>query len=340
MTTSGAIDTAAVADDTLLLELRHGRHVLPMTQLAMDLGLFDLLAARPADAAQVADHLGTTPRAAEAMLAVEAALGLLRADHDGRFTLTDVAATYLLRSSEFYRGRFLRPDDPGLTALRQASSPGDGAITPLAGDVSLLPDEEVRDFTERMAAFARPAAAALAAHPSLAGARRFLDVAGGSGSLAMAVAREHPGIECVVLDRGPVCRLAAERIAAEGLDGRVFTADQDMLGEEPWPADQDAVLFASVWHNWDPATCEELARRAYAALRPGGSVLVHELPLDARKDGPLAAACLSVTMLLSHRGKQYTREEMAAVLTAAGFVDVTVQQSFGLYAVVAGRRPQ
>ena len=341
MTPSNTLRSApVVADDALLLELRHGRHVLPVTQLAMDLGLFELLVERPAGAAELAARLGVTPRAAEAVLAVAAALGLLAADADGGFALTEVAATYLLRSGEFYRGRFLHPDDPALTALRRASSQEDAAITPLAGDVALLPDEEVRDFTERMAAFARPAAGALAAHPALAGARRFLDVAGGSGSLAIAVARAHPGLACAVLDRGPVCRLGEERIAAAGLGDRVRTVDLDMLGDRPWPGEQDAVLFASVWHNWDPATCAELARRAYAALRPGGTVLVHELPLDERKDGPLAAACLSVTMLLSHRGKQYTRSEMAAVLTAAGFEDVGADQAFGLYAVVSGRRPR
>jgi hypothetical protein len=44
-----------------------------------------------------------------------------------------------------------------------------------------------------------------------------------------------------------------------------------------WPTCHDVHVLSSVLHDWDVPTCEELLRRSFAALAPGGAVLVHEV---------------------------------------------------------------
>ncbi|SDD79007.1 hypothetical protein [Actinokineospora iranica] len=103
MTAAPEVDEAGEGGDTAPLRLRHGRHLLPMPQLAaLDTGLFEILAATPAGIAETAARPGTTGRAAGAMPAVEAALGFLDAPPGGGSARTERARAYLLRESPLY----------------------------------------------------------------------------------------------------------------------------------------------------------------------------------------------------------------------------------------------
>jgi hypothetical protein len=68
-------------------------------------------------------------------------------------------------------------------------------------------------------------------------------------------------------------------------------------------------------------------------------VVLREAPLREDRDGPLAVACFSVSMLLHEHGKQFTRSELGAMLSAAGFVDVDAVPSHGIYELISARRP-
>ncbi|MBV6325088.1 methyltransferase [Duganella violaceipulchra] len=335
-----APQSAGAVDDALLFDLRHARLALPMTQLALERGLFDNLARAPAGALAVAEFLGCSARAAEAMLAVVAALGLLEAGDDGRFSLAPQARHYMLPESPYFRPALLDREDDTLGLLRLAFAPGHDAITPLASDaIGPAQHAGLRDVTLRMDALARPAAPVLAERAPFAGRRRLLDVGGGGGAMCLAIAARHPGLSCTLLDREPVCAIAAERIASSGQEGRIRTLARDML-REPLPEGQDAILFANIFHNWDPATCSALARKAFDALEPGGVVVLYEVLLNPRKDGPLAAACFSVTMLLSHRGKQYTFAELEAMLGHCGFIECRAEPVFGRYHMICATKPE
>ncbi len=72
-------------EDRPLYDLIWMRHALPVTALALEIGLFDHLAERPASIAEIAAHYQVTPRATEAVVAVLAALNFLQAGADGRF---------------------------------------------------------------------------------------------------------------------------------------------------------------------------------------------------------------------------------------------------------------
>ncbi|MFB2556343.1 class I SAM-dependent methyltransferase [Herbiconiux liangxiaofengii] len=104
---------------------------------------------------------------------------------------------------------------------------------------------------------------------------RILDLAGGTGSLALRVLREIPHARAVVADKDPV--LLA--IAADLSDPRLATAAVD-LAHRDWAAHPliadgpfDAVVSSTALHWLQPGVLADVYRRLPALLRPGGIVL-------------------------------------------------------------------
>lgn len=316
----------------------------PALAICDELGIFAALDQQPSDAATVAQRIGIEPRAAEAMLGLMSALGLL-AQADGVFHLTDVARQYLVPTSPFYWGGFLRRirDNP-IDCKRLIDSLRRGAAAreaPVTGEMWRAPQrspEALEAFTHAM--HAHSFALAMRAVPALAldSARKLLDVGGGSGSFSIAAAQHHPQLACAVLDLAPVCKVAREYAERLGARDRVTTVAADMFVDR-WPSGFDRVFFSDVFHDWNDERCRDLAARAYAAVEPGGRVIVHEMLLSETKDSPLAAASYSMIMLFATEGRQRTARELIEILAGAGFVDVRVTMTSGGYAAVSGARP-
>ena len=325
-------------EDTPIYDLLWSRTPLTVVAFAQEIGLFELLAKAPATPESVARVFGTTSRATEAVIAVLAALGFLQQDA-GAFSLSPVGKTYLLPSSPLYYSDLIPPDDSSLQRLRIAFQAGIEPPKPLAVRISDLSEEHISRFIGRMHMLTLPAAGAVAQQPVFQNLQRLLDVGGGSGSLAMAIAAHNPHINITLMDLAQVCHIAAQNTAQLGLSGQIRTHAGDMFRDE-WPKNYDGVLFGNVFHDWDQESCRALAQHALASLRPGGSILLHEMPLNNTKDGPLTVACLSIAMLISEKGKQYTFQEFDSLLTQVGFVDVTTTKTFGYYHLIQAKKPQ
>lgn len=336
--------TVLPPDHSSLHDMMFHRLAYPTLMLAHEFGLFELLDGQEATIQEVGRALKLRARAAEAMVAVQAALGMVEHVGDGRYTLSESGRAYLLPSSPLFfmplmklpEMRWLESHQIGY--LREAFSQGEEPNQPLAVMIEQLPPEQIQGFIGVQHAMILPVAAALAKNPVFAGIRNLLDVGGGSGALSLALAANHPEMRCTVLDLAPICRIAESNIARYGLTDRVATHAADMFNA-PWPEGHDAVLFGNIFHDWDLDSCRELARMAFRALEPGGQVMLHEVPMSENKDGSLFAACYSVAMLLHEKGKQYTLSELRAILGEAGFVDFRSEPTAAHYHLVSARKP-
>jgi SAM-dependent methyltransferase len=325
------------ADDRPLWDTWMAAFHFPTLTAADALGLFPLLASRPATAAEVATRLAMSPTPAEALLGVLTALGFL-VQRAGRFHLSDTGRQFMLPESPYYWGPTLevfRGIAPSHDALLDALTE-ERASEPAAGEGPQ--EEHIAAFTRAMHGLSFPAARAAAAHVDFSGVRRLLDAGGGSGGFCIALAQRYPELRCTVFDWADVCRVAERFIADHGLADRIDTAAGDMFND-PWPAGYDAVLFSNVWHDFDRDRCRQLARRSREALPAGGRIFLHEILLADTKDGPLTAAAFSMAMqLFNAGGKQYTAGELDGLLREAGFGEVEVTATFGYYALVSGRK--
>lgn len=308
---------------------------------ADELGLFSLLAREPLTAEEVSRELELTVRASEALLGLLTSLRLLALLH-GRYHLTEVARNYLVPTSPYYWGGFLRRFRavPITSAsIRDALKRGRSEVKGAAANLWVAPDrEKLRAFTEAMHSHSFAMAMALATRLEMSGVQRLLDVGGGSGCFCIAFATRHPQLRFTVMDLPIVCEFAQEYITSHGLEGQIDTCGADMF-KSAWPKGYDAVFFNDVFHDWEDARCLDLARHSFETLPRGGRILVHEMVLADAKDGPLPAASYSMAMIFSTDGKQRTAAENAALLEKAGFVNVSVTPSAGHYSLISGEKP-
>jgi len=312
----------------------------PTLAAADEIGLFAHLERGPLNIAELAHEMKLAPRSAEAALGLLTALGFL-VQIEGRFHLTELSRNYLLPTSPYYWGGFLkrfREAPISSTALRDALRRGVSEAKEAATEVWATSNrEKLRTFTDAMHSHAFASAAAFAARFDTTGVRRFLDVAGGSGCFCIALAARHPDIRCTVMDLPVVCEFAQEYAETYRVQDRVDTHGADMFAGA-WPKGYDVIFFNDIFHDWDDERCLDLARRSFEALPPGGRILVHEIILSDGKDGPLPAAAYSMAMMFSTHGKQRTGGELRRILEEAGFGAVTVTPSTGYYSLLSGMK--
>ena len=323
-------------DDRFLYDLDFGRLARPVIAFCQEVELYEMVGAQPLDIAAVARNFSVEPRAAEAVLVMSTALGLLTVDDDGLYELSETGRTYLLPTSPFYR--HIKPHDLLMADLLKASFSGSEPIDPHAVNIQDHSDGEIADFIRRMHSLTLPAAGGLGRMDIFAGIHAMLDVGGGSGSLSCGIASQHPHLRSTILDIEPVCCIALDNAHRYGLEDRISAIAADMFSDT-WPLDQDAVLFGNIFHDWDIDACAVLAENAFTALKPGGKIMLHEILLSDSKSGPAIAACMSVAMLLHEKGKQYTFSEFEGMLTAAGFGGCRSVTAYGHYQLVIATKP-
>jgi len=338
------------SDDRLIWDTWLSIHYLPAVTVADELGIFKSLNECATTAIELAERLSYDYRTTIAVLRMLTALGFL-ALHDSVYEVTDPARLYLLRDSPFYWGHMLgtsqpqharwrdmlRGRSPRGVAGQQGATPtpqGRGSADSWAsGNIDM---ERARRVAAAMESHSLPAAIALARNGDFDGVERLLDVGGGSGCFALALALQHADMRCTIMELPAMCAVAQEYIDARGVKDRVDTTAVDMF-RQPWPRGYDAMLFSNVFHDWNFETCSWLAERACEALEPGGRIFLHEMLLDDAGAGPPTAVSFSMLML-STQGQQFTLRELRGLLQDAGLRDITAKSTYGYYSVVIGRK--
>jgi SAM-dependent methyltransferase len=242
----------------------------------------------------------------------------------GCFHLTVRAREHLVAGSPYHLGPYYaalrdRPQTLDMVKVLRTGKPANwGSYDASAWAKSMERPDFAAQFTAAMDCRGVYLGQALTKKVDLSGAKRLLDIAGGSGIYACAFAARYAGLSAAVFERPPVDRIAREAIAKQGGSDRVEVIAGDMFAD-PLPTGFDAHLISNVLHDWDEAEVQQIVAKSYAALEPGGLLIVHDEHLNAEKTGPLAVAQYSVLLMHSTEGKCYSLSEMRAYLTNAGF---------------------
>jgi acetylserotonin N-methyltransferase len=308
---------------------------------AVRLGVFDALAPGPRAPQELATALGVAPRPLGHLTRALVAMGLLQVREGGRLALAPDAQRHLLRDRpgslagliDLEVENFLSPQLL-LEAIRADAPAVYGGADPWTTHAS--DPARARAFTSAMHAISALPAEALARAVDCSQGGRLLDLGGGSGALAIALARNWPRLHCVVADLPAVCALAREHIRAARLERRVTTAELDFFCD-PLPGGNDWVLLSQVLHDWPPERGAELLRRAAGALRPGGWVCIHEKLVGEGGGGPLANALVDLDMLVWTHGQQYSLAALRALLEACGFEPPACRSTHGYWSLVEAR---
>jgi len=332
-------------DPTLLYRYRDALHAPDLLIAGLHLDVFSALARRPSTMAELCATFGITPRPADVMLTLFAAMGLVRED-DGVYGVTETAREHLVKGSPWYLGPYYptiadRPVAAELLTVLRTGRPANWGTHQAQDDwhKAMERPEFAAAFTAAMDCRGIYLSQFVARAVDLRQHRHLLDIAGGSGIYACALAAHHPHLRATVFEKPPVDRVAAAAIATRSLDDRVSVTPGDMLAD-PLPGGADVHLFSNVLHDWDVPTVMDLLHKSFAALPPGGMVIVHDAFLNASKTGPLHVAEYSVLLMHACEGRCYSTAEMDGYLIAAGFTGCAYAEGAAARGIMTAHKPR
>ena len=341
--TADDLTTTPASDPTLLYRYRDAMYAPDMLIVGLHLDLFTRLASQPSTMDEICAGLDITIRATDVMLTLFSAMGLLERSGD-RYQLTATGREHLVKGSPWYLAPYYprledRPIARDLLTVLRTGRPANWGTHQANQDWHKAMEREdfAASFTAAMDCRGIYLSQAVARAVDLREHQHLLDIAGGSGIYACALAAHYPALRATVLEKPPVDRIAAAAIANRGASDRVSVIARDMLAD-PLPDFADVHLFSNVLHDWDVPVVTDLLEKSCAALPPGGLVVVHDAFLDAAKTGPLHVAEYSVLLMHASEGRCYSKAEMEGYLRDAGFKDPHYTEGAAARGVMTARK--
>ena len=292
------------------------------------LKLFDLLAAGPLTAQEIASSLQVPCESTERLLEAATSLRLVEKRSGARFGLGSLGAAMVGNpavSAMVEHNRLLYADlhDPvSLLRGQQQETELGKYWTYTAGSPAraarAAPDAESTDYTALMAnSQSLVSDEILDAYP-LNKHTCLLDVGGGDGTFLIAAGRRHPNLQLKLFDLPPVASRAAARFASLGLQDRATAVGGSFLGD-PLPDGADAVSLVRVVHDHDDQAAMTLLRAVYRVLPPKGVLLLAEPMMGTPGAETVGDAYFGFYLLAMGRGRPRTPHELQRMLEQAGF---------------------
>jgi SAM-dependent methyltransferase len=299
---------------------RHLEAVYPPFALlaGVRLGVFTALGNGPLTVEDLAGSLDVSAFKLETLLYGLVIAGLL-VDEDGRIANTTEANHYLVEGRSGYLGHQIAYyAERWAKDLKTAESIRTG-IPQGKLDYASMSEADLNAFYTSQHAGALAAGGQLAESCDLSGFRRLLDVAGGSGGLAIELCGRFPELRATVVDLPTVTPITERFVREAGMDDRVSVAAVDVVDRAPRDRYDVAVV-----KNFIQILTREQARRVLInvgrALDPGGVVFIIGYVLDDDHLGPAEIAASNYAFLnLYDEGRAFTEGAHRAWLTEAGF---------------------
>ncbi len=295
-------------DPSAILAIASGYGVSKALLTAVGLGLHTRLAAGPMTCDAIAASFGLQTRPARDFLDLLVSVEMLARDGDGPEALygnTPATARFLDRSQPEYIGglaeiwelrdyRFWADLSEALrTGLPQNEAKHAGA--PFFQAMYADP-QQLEAFMNAMNGSSLRNVRALARAFPFGDYATLTDIGGADALLCREVAAVHPALRCVSFDLPPVTPIAARRIQAAGLGGRIRAVSGDFF-EDPWPPAQ-LITMGMILHDWNLERKQALIRRAYEALPAGGALIAIEAFIDDARRHNTFGLFMSLMMLI------------------------------------------
>ncbi len=300
---------------------------------AVELDLFTAVS-EGSSATSVAQRIGTDPRATEMLMNVLVTQRLLKKTGNS-YALTPVAERFLTSTS---------PDSARVAIMHTVGlwNSWSTLTSAVRAGTSVAKRrrnaEETEAFIAAMHRNSTERAAVVAHALGIARYRNMLDVGGGSGGYSITFARMNPALKSVMFDLGPVTRIARRHILDAGVADRVKVKKGDFR-RDPFGNGFDLVFLSAICHMNAPEENRSLFQKAFAALQPGGDLVIHDHILSADKTAPKAGVLFALNMLVNTpAGDSYSEEEYHAWLQETGFSRIRTVTLPGATGLVVGTR--
>ena len=292
----------------------------------VELRLLHRLLDAPRDVVALAHEARIAPDRMAVLLQAASALGLIRRQRDGRYSLARKGAALLgvpgLEAMILHHRAFYRDLEDPVALLRGeveteladfwpyvfgARGEVDPAVTQTYSDLMADSQGLVAQDTLRMV--------------DLSGVTCLLDVGGGSGAFLLAVADAYPSVGLKLFDLPDVVPAAEARFAAAGQGGRL-SLHGGSFRSDSLPLGADAVSLIRVLYDHADDTVRALLSKIYDTLPPGGRLIISE-PMSGGQTPERAGDVYFAFYTMAMRtGKTRSAKDIAALCAACGFEQI------------------
>lgn len=310
------------AEMPVLMEILGGFERSAVVLGAAQLDLFSPLGNGPTTAAAVAAQTGLPVRGVERVLNACVALGFVVKDGE-RYRNSPLADAFLVKGRPGYVGNLIKQTADRYVAWGKLPEgvKNDKPMLPLTGAELFNASPEVLDnYVHGLFELGKGLAQRIGSLVDLSSCRSLLDVAGGSGVYSIIFCRQFPQLKATVFDLPPILQRTRQVIAREGMADRVSVREGNYFTDD-FGSGLDALLLSNMLQTEGRQTGRMVLKKAFAALNPGGKIVVHGIMPNPDQVSPLQPVLFSLFMMLVFpEGEAYPAEEIIGWLHETGFV--------------------
>jgi O-methyltransferase domain/Dimerisation domain len=319
-----------------LLQMIMGYRRTQVVNVAARLRLADELADGPRTAADLATATGTDLTSLRRLLRALACVGVVEEQEPDRFALTDV-------------GRPLREDVEGSMRnlvmlfceqgnwnawgdMETSVRTGTPALERLSGqrpfDYLAGDRDRSENFNKAMGEYTKITINGVVASYDFGRFGTVVDVGGNDGTLLAAILVAYPAVRGILFDSPSGVKESPEVLEAAGVADRVEVVAGSFF--ESVPTGGDAYVLKSIVHDWSDEKAVEILRTVRRSMRADATLLLVESVLPDRIAAPggviTGTVMMDLNMLVTTGGRERTRKDFEAMLTAAGFAVVGLSE--------------
>jgi demethylspheroidene O-methyltransferase len=310
----------------------------------VELGVLDALRDGPQTVKALAHRHRLSPDRMEILTQAGAALGLLNRRRD-RISLTRRGAALLgvpgLAAMIRHHRVLYRDLENPVAFLRGETEPELAGFWPYVfGPGAEIDPEAAERYSDLMADSQALVAEETLRAVSFRSTRRLMDVGGGTGVFLASAARANPELSGLLFDLPEVASQASQRFARDGLSDRL-TVVPGSFRTDPLPGGADAISLVRVLYDHSDDTVAALLASVFAALPPGGRVIVSEPMSGGTRPDRATDTYFALYTLAMGTGRTRSAARICTLLAAAGFSDARALRTARPFvtSVVAAVRP-
>lgn len=304
----------------------------------MQLDLFTPLSAGPMNTMHLADALNLEPTKLTQLLYTLVTAGLLTVK-DGQFANTPEADHFLVQGKPTYLGGrhafyTARYQEVMQTAESIRTGHPQGKL-----DFAAMPPEALETYFCGLHPATCAAGRELMNHADFSSYRHLLDVGGGSGGLALAIASACPRLSVTVIELPSVTPVTQRFIVQEGMAGRAEVITGDVV-YGPLTGFYDVAVMRAFIQVLSPDKARNALQNLIRVLEPGSPVFILGQVLDDSRLSPPETVAFNLVFLnVYDEGQAYTEHEYRNWLTEAGFTDIERIKLAGGQSLIKAYKP-
>ena len=293
-----------------------------------ELDVFTEIAAGNDTVEKVASSIKASERGVRILLNALCALGII-SKAEGKYLLTPAADQFLVKGKDSYVGYAI------FTTLRDWEAVGRIAEAVKKGSPLIGGYGAESEVWEEVAIGLTPSGLAtgsiigdvLGIGTKMEPGVKVLDIACGSGVYGYVLLQRDPKATVTDIDWQNVLKVAQKVAHDMDVAGRVTYKPGDMLSIDYGEEEFDIAIVSNILQAFDPETNKTILSKICKALKPGGTVVIHDILPDEERTKAIRALIFAVYMLLvSTGGDTYTLSEFESWLKETGFENVATHR--------------